>query len=498
MKKFSLCLLSMICSMSILIGVTKTQVYAEEKAQPSMMDLINEAKYQAQESDKPKSAILIDGNTGKLLWGENEDSPHNPASIMKLMTIYLTYEAMEKGKFTMDTMVEATERHQQIANIYEISNNKIVAGVSYPVKELIPMALVPSSNVATMMLAELVEPDAVKFLGMMNDKAKELGMTNTKIVNATGAEISAFQGIYAKEGVDTSSLDVNGSNETTAKDFSIFTYNLLKNFPQILEYTSKPTVTVMKGTPNEETFETYNYSIPSEGKTYEDVDGDYSFEGVDGLKTGSSPSGAFNIDITAKRGELRLIAIVFGVGNWSDQTGEYKRHPFANAILNYGFNHFEYKELVKKGEQTINEKDVNVLEPLFDVVKKDETPTILLNGNKTVTVENSLKPVSDKIQPSTVKYEEEEKDIVSTTKKHTNNLKDKSINFINSFGKTVDMSNPFIKGTVILFGSIFLLLIILIGLLIRSNRKRKKARINRRQRFEERMEERSKDDKENN
>lgn len=484
MKKFNLCMLHVLCSVIVLLGVTGAKVFAEDN-QPSMMDLINEAKYQAVESDKPKSAILIDGNTGKFLWGENEETPHNPASIMKLMTIYLTYEAMEKGKFTMDTMVEATQRHQQIANIYEISNNKIVAGISYPVKELLPMALVPSSNVATMMLAELVEPDAVKFLGLMNDKAKELGMNNTKIVNATGAEISAFQGLYANEGVDTSSLDTTGSNETTAKDFSIFTYNLLKNFPQILEYTSKPTVTVMKDTPNEETFETYNYSIPSAGKTYEDVDKDYSFEGVDGLKTGSSPSGAFNIDITAKRGDLRLIAIVFGVGDWSDQTGEYKRHPFANAILNYGFNHFEYKELVKKGEQTIDEKDINVLGPLLDVVKKDSTSKILLNDNKTLMVENSLKPVSEKIQPISVKYEEEEKDIVTTTKKHTNKLKDKSVGFISSLTKSIDLSNPFIKGAVILFGSIFLLLILLIGLLIRSNRKRKKARLNRRKRFEE-------------
>lgn len=473
MKKFSLYVVSFVMTLMVGATILSQEVLAEEKAQPSMMDLIKEANYQVIESDKPKSAILIDANTGKFLWGENEDSPHNPASIMKLMSIYLVYEAMEKGKFNMDTMVEATERHQQIANIYEISNNKIVAGVSYPVKELIPMALVPSSNVATMMLAEQVEPDAVKFLQMMNDKAKELGMTNTKIVNATGAEISSFQGLYAKEGIDTSSLDINGSNETTAKDFSVFTYNLIKNFPQILEYTSKPTVTVMEGTPNEEKFETYNYSIPSPDKVYDDVDGDYGFEGVDGLKTGSSPSGAFNLDVTAKRGDLRLIAIVFGVGDWSDQTGEYKRHPFANAILNYGFNHFEYKELVKKGKQTIDEKEIDVLENLSDVVKKDETPKVLVNENKTITLDNPLKPVSEKIKPVETKYEPVEKDmatdVVDTTKKHTKNL-------IDTLKNTVDLSNPIIKAAVIVFGSILLLLLILIILLIRSNRRRKKAR----------------------
>ena len=475
MKKLGLYLGKVLLGLIIILGVG-VKAHAED-GQPSMMDLIKEANYQAQESDKPKSAILVDGNTGKLLWGENEDTPHNPASIMKLMVIYLTYEAMANGKFNMDTEVVATPRHQQIAGIYEISNNKIQAGVSYPIKELIPMALVPSSNVATMMLAEQVDPDAVSFLKKMNDKAQELGMKNTKIVNATGAEVSSFQGLYGAEGVDTSSLDVNGSNVTTARDFATFSFHLIKNYPQVLEYTSSPVITVMKGTPQEETFETYNYSIPNNGKIYEDVDKNYDFEGVDGLKTGSSPSGAFNIDATAKRGDLRLIAIAFGVGDWSDQTGEYKRHPFVNAMLNHGFNNYEYKELAKKGEQTINDKVVNLAEPISDVVKKGETPKLKLNEDKTVTVENSLKEVNETVKPVGVKYEEVDQGVVEQTKKQTKNILDE-------VNKTVDMSNPIIKAVVITFSVIFFLIIFLVLLLVRSNRKRKKARRERMRRFE--------------
>lgn len=485
MKKLGLNLGSIFLGLIIVLGIG-VRAYADTE-QPSMMDLIKEANYQALDSDKPKSAVLVDGNTGKLLWGENEDLPHNPASIMKLMVIYLTYEAMAEGKFSMDTEIVATPRHQQIAGIYEISNNKIQAGVSYPVKELIPMALVPSSNVATMMLAEQVDPNAVSFLKKMNDKAQELGMKNTKIVNATGAEVSSFQGLYATEGIDTTSLDQTGSNVTTAKDFALFSFHLIKNFPQILEFTSSPTVTVMKGTPQEETFETYNYSIPANGKIYEDVDKNYDFEGVDGLKTGSSPSGAFNIDATAKRGDLRLIAVAFGVGDWSDQTGEYKRHPFVNAMLNYGFNHFEYKELAKKGEQTINDQEVNLAEPLKDVVKKEDTPKLILNDDKTVTVDNALKAVSETVDPVSTKYEavdqgKDDKDIVEKTKKQTKNI-------IDEVNKKIDMSNPIIKAVVITFSVIFFLIILLVILLVRGNRKRKKARQNRIKRFEEKAKE---------
>ncbi|MBP2966980.1 serine hydrolase, partial [Acinetobacter baumannii] len=128
--------------MIMLLIVLGGKAYAQE--QPSMMELVERSNYNVLETDKPKSAVLIDANSGKLLWSENPDASHNPASIMKLMVLYLTYEAMEQGKFNLDTVITATERHQQIANIYEISNNKIVAGVDYPVRELIPMALVPS------------------------------------------------------------------------------------------------------------------------------------------------------------------------------------------------------------------------------------------------------------------------------------------------------------------------------------------------------------------
>ena len=126
---------------------------------------------------------------------------------MKLMTLYMVYEAMAEGKLSLDTTVVATQRYQAISQIYALSNAPIVSGVEYPVRELIPMVLVPSSNVATLMLAELVEPSPVTFLQMMNTKAQELGMTQTRIQNATGAQISAFQELYIPDEMDSSALN---------------------------------------------------------------------------------------------------------------------------------------------------------------------------------------------------------------------------------------------------------------------------------------------------
>lgn len=440
--------------------VFATKSSAEEM--PNMMDLIKESGFTVNELDKPKGAVLIDANTGQFLWGENPDAPHNPASIMKLMVVYLVYQAIEEGRLSLDTEVEATDRYVAISQIYQLSNNKIQLGVSYPVKELLKMAVVPSSNVATVMLADLVEPNAVLMLQKMNDTAKELGMTNTKIVNITGAEISAFQGMYAAEEVDTSTLQTTASNVTTARDLATFTYFLLTKYPDILTITNTPKVTTMSGTPYEETFDTYNYSLPGL---------EYSYEGVDGLKTGSSPTGGFNIDMTAKKGDLRLIAIVLGVGDWSDQTGEYKRHPFANAMLNYGFNHYEYKELLTSGEHEIDDKTITIESPLLDTVKKEEAYTLKFNDDGKIVVENGLERVSDTIPQIAVTYKEKEEQ--NPVKKVLTNS---SVNEItsSSFVKKMLKHWKLIAG--LIGGLIFLLFLIIWYIRKRNRRKRLEAR----------------------
>ena len=143
------------------------------------------------------------------------------------------------------------------------------------------MTSVLSSNVTTVMLANyLTNNDPDKWLDMMNEKSKELSMTNTKWFNASGAAAVAFKGYYSPQRYDN-----NQSNQTTARDLVIMTYNFIKKYPDILKYTSKPVVAVKEGTPYEETFETYNYSIPG---------ANYGLKGVDGSKTGSSPEGSFN------------------------------------------------------------------------------------------------------------------------------------------------------------------------------------------------------------
>ncbi|MGT2754319.1 D-alanyl-D-alanine carboxypeptidase family protein [Streptococcus ovis] len=372
MKKF----LFGLCSVVLLLGTWSLSVAAED----DLLTMTQNAGYPATAEMLPKASIVIDADTGQLLWGQEIDLKWDPASTTKTMVVYLTMEAISQGKISMDTEVVATENDQAIASIYALSNNKIIAGKSYTVRELLTMTLVPSSNVTTLMLAHLIhEGSDASFLQLMNDTAKELGMSNTTFYNATGAVVAAFQGFYAPEGYDP-----NMTNEVTAKDMAILAYHLIKKHPDVLEFTNQPSVTVKAGTELEETFDAYNYSLPG---------AKYGFEGVDGLKTGSSPSAGFNSIVTAKRGDVRLISVVLGVGDWAIQDGEYYRHYFVNTLLENVFTNYKRQVVAPAGQQDINGQTVVTDKDLYALVKEGETPELVIE-NQLLKVAGSLDPMS--------------------------------------------------------------------------------------------------------
>ena len=96
--------------------------------------------------NRPKSSLVIDGSAGDVVWEYNVDEVRDPASMSKLMTLYLVFEAIKEGKISEKTVITATPQDQATANIYEISNNKIVAGVDYTVSELITMTILKCDN----------------------------------------------------------------------------------------------------------------------------------------------------------------------------------------------------------------------------------------------------------------------------------------------------------------------------------------------------------------
>lgn len=399
--KMTYCTLLTFC---LLFGGFQQTSHAEE----NVMDFAEKSGFPVKEAFLPKASIVIDADSGQILWATQPDLSWNPASIAKVMTMYLALEAMEQGKFNLDTTVTATEKDVAISQIYALSNNKITAGVAYPVRDLFFMVAVPSSNVATVMLANLVsDNDEAGFIRKMNEKAVELGMTNTTYYNCSGAQIAAFDGLYQAEGIDA-----NGDNTSTARDLATLTYHLIKKYPDILQFTSKPIVKTMENTPYEETFETYNYSLPG---------AKYGYEGVDGLKTGSSPTGSFNYIATAKKGDTRLIEVVLGVGDWADQDGEYERHIAGNAILDHAFSTYEYKKLLSQGANTVNNKEIHLTDDFYGLVKQNTEPQFTLKDGQ-LSLSTEYGQVSPSVPAKSLTYQEmsTKKESVAPTNKETN------------------------------------------------------------------------------
>lgn len=350
MKKCCLLVLSF-----LVFGLAMPSVQAAD----DITTITREAGYNVTPDIAPKASIVVNAENGQILWADHIDLQRDPASTTKTMVIYLTMKAIKEGKISMDTEVVATANDQAIADIYELSNNKIREGVTYTVSELLTMTLVPSSNIATLMLAHLIhDGDDASFIVLMNETAQALGMTNTIFHNGTGAIVQAFQGYYAPAGYDHTA-----HNLTTVKDLATLAYHLVKDYPEILDFTDDTVVTVKKGTPYEETFESYNHSLPNDS---------IGIAGVDGIKTGSSPSAGYNSIVTAKRGDVRLITVVLGASQWGDPEGEFVRHYYVNALLEKTFKDYDRQLILKKGKQDINGQTYEVSEDLYALVKKGQ------------------------------------------------------------------------------------------------------------------------------
>ena len=336
-------------------------------AQESSITITQNEGNSVSEADTPKGDIVVNFSNGEILFQENPDRVVDPASLSKLMTIFLVYDAIKSGKFTLQDKVVATKNDQAISNLTNLSNSPIVAGVEYPVSDLVKMALLPSSNAAVLMLANLINPNTDDYVDLINQKAQELGMTNTKFVGASGAVTQDFEGLYTVQRYPS-----NETNQSTARDLAKMVVAMLKAHPEITEITKNKELTVMSGTPYSKTIKNTNHSL----------EGDLvAFPGIVGLKTGTSERDGFNYIGIYKKDGVELVEVVLGVGQFANHHGEYNRHKIGNALLQYVFKNFERKTVFNPGTQTIDGQKVTVKHTVDVYVEKGKEPVYTLEGN---------------------------------------------------------------------------------------------------------------------
>lgn len=238
-----------------------------------------------------RAVCLIDQDTGTVLYEKNADQQMPIASITKVMTLLLTFEAVHDGRLTMQTPVPVSE------HAYHMGGSQIwlEPGEQFTLDEMIKAICVSSANDAAVAVAELVGGSEQGFVQMMNDRAAELGMTNTTFHNACG-------------------LDTEG-HLSTARDVAIMSRQILTTCPEVLHYTGIWTDTLRGGATQ----------LVNTNKLLR------RYNGITGLKTGTTGGAGVCISASATRDGLNLIAVVLGAPSSKD------RFEAATTLLDYGF-----------------------------------------------------------------------------------------------------------------------------------------------------------------
>ncbi|WP_083196721.1 D-alanyl-D-alanine carboxypeptidase [Rhizobium sp. AC27/96] len=216
------------------------------------------------------AGIVIDANTGNVLYSENADTLHYPASLTKMMTVYLTFEALEAGRITLDTPVVFSRN----AAAQAPTKLGIGAGRSVTVREAILGIVTKSANDAAMGLGEMLGGSEEGFARMMNDKARALGMTRTTYRNPNGLP--------------------NTAQMTTARDQARLGIALREHFPQYYGFFS------------ETSFRLGNRIIPGHNHLIGSV------RGVDGIKTGYTRAAGYNLATSVKVDGRSIVGVVLG------------------------------------------------------------------------------------------------------------------------------------------------------------------------------------------
>ncbi|QST02966.1 D-alanyl-D-alanine carboxypeptidase (plasmid) [Pontibacillus sp. ALD_SL1] len=256
-----------------------------------------------------KAAILMNANNGKILYSHKENDVFDAASLTKIMSLHLGFDAISKGDMKEDELITASRK----ANNTGGSKMWIEAGQTYPAIEILKGITIVSGNDASVALAEHMSGSTEAFVTEMNQKAKELGMDQTNFITPHGL----------------------GEDKTTASDLSKLAYSYISHHSDRLAIHSEAQYSTKDRLVGE--IVQYNQNPLIINK----------YEGADGLKTGFI-NGLFNFVGTAKRDGLRLIVVTLGAENAS------ARYQDATRLLNYGFNQYETVSFGTQGDPVVD------------------------------------------------------------------------------------------------------------------------------------------------
>ena len=260
------------------------------------------------------AAILVEPQSGQVLFAQNTNTPRPVASVTKVMTILLALEALSQGRVSLEDEFSISQAAAGMGG----SQVLLDVGEVQPFSVLLKSAIVGSANDASVAIAEALYGSESVFVERMNERARELGLTDTHFVNCTG-------------------LPAEGQ-QTTARDVAVMTMAML-SYPTYFDFSTVWLDEVDHGDGRITQLTNTNKLIRL-------------YDGCDGGKTGSTNEAGYCISATAERGGMRLIAVVLGADTGSE------RFDIASEMLDYGFAHYRLYPVAQEGTKVRGELPV--------------------------------------------------------------------------------------------------------------------------------------------
>ncbi len=283
-----------------------------------------------------RSGIVMEASTGTVIYEKDAHEVLPPASITKVMTLLLIYEAIETGDITMDTVVTTSEHAANMGG----SQVYLEAGEQQSVETLIKCICISSANDACVAMAEHLAGTEEAFVEKMNARAKELGMNDTNFVNCCG-------------------LDADG-HVSSAYDIAIMSRELMNRFPEITKYTLTWVDSMTHVTKNGST----EFGLTNTNKLIR------QYEGITGLKTGSTSKALYCLSATATRNNIDMIAVILAAPDTKTRFKE------ASTLLSYGFSkcksyvdtHEDMEPVIVEVEKSMQNKTELVPKDVFTYI----------------------------------------------------------------------------------------------------------------------------------
>ena len=268
-----------------------------------------------------KAAIIMDHRTGVVLFEKNADEQIPPASMSKLMTAYMIFDRLKAGRLKLDDEITISEKSWKMGG----SQMFLKVGDRVKVEDLIRGIIIQSGNDACVAMAEALAGSEEEFAREMNEKAQELGLTNSGFANSTG-------------------LDAPG-HLMSVRDLALLAHRIIQDFPEYFKYYSEREF-VYRDIKQQNRNPLLQANVP----------------GVDGMKTGYTEQAGYGLVATAKRGDRRVITVLAGLGAISQRKTEGER------LLEYGFREFQEYALFQGGETVVDARVWQGAEPTVPLV----------------------------------------------------------------------------------------------------------------------------------